>query len=131
MDNIDKEALLAGKVPAKAVFNERSLAVTKGMMQAGRVVQVFGIGFTAYDLSKASKKSLETGSMKPISAEVVRQAGGWGSAVAGMKIGAATGAALGVETGPGALLTGLVGGIVFGAAGYYGADWVADFIDEN
>jgi len=69
--------------------------------------------------------------MKPISAEVVRQAGGWGSAVAGMKIGAATGAALGIETGPGALLTGLVGGIVFGAAGYYGADWVADFIDEN
>lgn len=131
VDKIDKEALLAGKVPAKAVFNERSLAVTKGMMQAGRVVQVFGIGFTAYDLSKASKKSLETGSMKPISAEVVRQAGGWGSAVAGMKIGAATGAALGVETGPGALLTGLVGGIVFGAAGYYGADWVADFIDEN
>jgi hypothetical protein len=36
-----------------------------------------------------------------------------------------------IETGPGAIITGLVGGIVFGAAGYFGADWVADHIDKN
>lgn len=29
------------------------------------------------------------------------------------------------------MLTGLVGGIIFGTAGYFGADWVADYIDEN
>lgn len=131
VQNIDKEALLVGKVPAKAVFNESSLAVTQKMVQAGRVVKVFGIAFTAYDLGKASKTSVELGSVKPISAEVVRQAGGWGGAIAGAKIGAATGAALGIETGPGAIITGLVGGIVAGAAGYYGADWIADYIYED
>jgi hypothetical protein len=51
--------------------------------------------------------------------------------MAGFKIGAATGALLGVETGPGAIVSGLIGGIVFGGAGYFGADWVADYIDEN
>lgn len=39
--------------------------------------------------------------------------------------------AQGIETGPGAIITGLVGGIVAGAAGYYGADWIADHIYEN
>lgn len=82
-------------------------------------------------MGKASKTSVELGSVKPISAEVVRQAGGWGSAIAGAKIGAVTGAALGIETGPGTIITGLVGGIVAGAAGYYGAEWIADHIYEN
>ncbi|EIQ26602.1 putative membrane protein [Shigella boydii 965-58] len=41
------------------------------------------------------------------------------------------GASLGITTGPGAVATGIIGGIVFGAAGYFGADWVADYIDEN
>ena len=41
------------------------------------------------------------------------------------------GAAVGIETGPGVVLTGLIGGVIFGTAGYFGADWVADHIDEN
>ncbi len=36
-----------------------------------------------------------------------------------------------IETGPGAILTGAIGGLIFGTAGYFGADWIADFIDEN
>lgn len=48
-----------------------------------------------------------------------------------MKIGAVGGAVLGIETGPGAILTGALGGIVGGLAGYYGFDWIADHIDEN
>ena len=39
--------------------------------------------------------------------------------------------ALGIEADPEAIITGLVGGIVAGAAGYYGADWIADHIYEN
>ncbi|WP_421648306.1 hypothetical protein [Klebsiella pneumoniae] len=61
----------------------------------------------------------------------LRQAGGWGMAVAGAKIGTVAGAAVGIETGPGVVLTGLIGGVIFGTAGYFGADWVADHIDEN
>ena len=69
--------------------------------------------------------------MAPISAEVVRQAGGWGASIAGLKIGAMLGASVGIETGPGVIITGGIGRIIFGAAGYFGADWVADFIYEN
>ena len=52
-------------------------------------------------------------------------------AAAGFKVGGVVGAALGIETGPGAILTGAIGGIVFGTAGYFGADWVADHIYAN
>ncbi|CZF87012.1 hypothetical protein [Grimontia marina] len=129
--DIDKEVLLANKVPAKAVFTPESYAFVKQVGKVGRVVQVFGFAFTAYDLSVATQESIKTESMKPISAEVVRQVGGWGAAVAGAKVGTVAGAAVGIETGPGAIVTGLIGGIIFGAAGYFGADWVADFIYEN
>lgn len=130
--DIDKEILIKGeKIPAKAIFTPESLNLVKNFSKVGRVVQVVGIAFTAYDLEQATEKSVETGSIKPISAEVMRQAGGWGGFVAGAKIGSVAGAAVGIETGPGAFLTGLVGGIIFGSAGYYGADWVADYIDEN
>lgn len=130
--DVDKEILIKGeKIPAKAIFTPKSLNFVKGMAKAGRVVQVVGIVLTAYDLEQAIEKSVQTGSVKPISAEVIRQAGGWGGFAAGAKIGTVAGAAVGIETGPGAVITGLVGGIIFGAAGYYGADWIADYIDEN
>lgn len=38
---------------------------------------------------------------------------------------------MGIETGPGAILTGAVGAVIFGAAGDFGADWIADYIGEN
>ncbi|WP_160077495.1 glycine zipper family protein [Pseudomonas sp. 8AS] len=117
--DIDKEVLVHGKkVPASAIFTPESLKTTKGIVKGARVVQVLGIAFTAYDLTTATQES-------------IRQAGGWGAAWAGFKVGGAAGAALGFETGPGAIVTGLIGGIVVGAAGYFGADWVADHIYEN
>lgn len=130
--DIDKEVLLNGeKIPASAIFTPETLKYTKYFTRGARVVQVTGIIFTAYDLEQATEKSIEKGSVKPITAEVIRQAGGWGAAIAGAKIGTVAGATVGIESGPGAILTGLVGGIIFGTAGYFGADWVADFIDEN
>ncbi len=64
------------KIPSKAIFTPESLSLVKGMAKAGRVVQVVGIVLTAYDLEQATEKSIKTGSVKPISAEVIRQAGG-------------------------------------------------------
>lgn len=130
--DIDKEVLLQGeKIPASAIFTPETLQYTKYFIRAARVVKVTGIVFTAYDLDQATEKSLNNDSVKPITAEVIRQAGGWGMAMAGAKIGVVAGEAIGIETGPGAALSGLIGGIIFGAAGYVGADWVADLIDEN
>jgi hypothetical protein len=38
---------------------------------------------------------------------------------------------IGIETGPGAIITGAVGSVIFGTVGYLGADWIADFIYKD
>src|SRR5262249_51927355 len=124
---IEGEALLEGKVPASAIKSGGAMALTRGL----RFVQVVGMVLTVYDVSKATVKSVKQNSFKPITTEGIRQVGGWGGALAGMKIGGLAGAALGIETGPGAILTGFAGALIFGTAGYFGADWLADKIDEN
>jgi hypothetical protein len=50
---------------------------------------------------------------------------------AGAKAGVLIGGAAGIESGPGLVLTAIGGGIIFGIAGYMGADWIADFIYED
>ena len=110
---------------------ERAYSKAKVIGKVGRVLMVVGVVFTAVDLGLAGKRSVEQNSFKPIGAEVVRQAGGWGMALAGVKIGAVAGAAVGVATGPGLIVTGAIGAVIFGAAGYFGADWIADHISPN
>jgi len=126
--DIDKEVLVKGSVPANAIFTPRSYAVTSGIVRGLKVVRIFAIIYTAYDLEQAGQQSIQQNSVKPISREVIRQAGGWGGAMAGARIGAAVGAACGIETGPGAIVTGAIGGIIFCTAGYFGADWIAGYI---
>lgn len=75
--DIDKEVLLNGKkIPASAIFTPETLKYTKYFTRGARVVQVTGIVFTAYDLEQATEKSIKKGSVKPITAEVIRQADG-------------------------------------------------------
>jgi len=123
----DKEVLIKGPVPAGAVKGATSMAITRSLQG----VQVVGFVVTAVDLTHATQKSVQQNSIKPIAAETVRQAGGWGMAWAGAKLGAMGGAALGIETGPGALITGAIGAVAGGVAGYWGFDWIADHIDAN
>ena len=123
----DAEVLVKGPVPPSAV----SGAATMGMRRAVQGVQVVGFVMTAVDINAAVDKSIQKQSVKPIAAEGIRQAGGWAAAWAGVKIGGAGGALIGIETGPGAVVTGAVGAMVFGTAGYFGFDWVADHIDAN
>ncbi len=123
----DKEVLIKGGVPAAAVKGPGAMALTRGLQG----VQIIGFTMTAVNVAHAAEKSVHSGSAKPLAAETVRQVGGWASAWAGMKLGAAGGALLGIETGPGAIASGAVGGIVGGFAGYFGFDWIADHIDAN
>ncbi|MFA8325282.1 glycine zipper family protein [Burkholderia ubonensis] len=129
-EGLDKEVLVKPNpmVPPSGIYTERGLAVTLGLVKFARVVQVVGIVFTAYDLGVATNESFEAKSVKPIEKEVIRQMGGWGGAIAGWKMGAAAGALVGLETGPGAVITGLVGGVVFGSIGYFGGGFAADEI---
>ena len=115
----DREVLLEGAVPASAVKGAGAMAVTRGF----QVVAGVGIALTAYDLAKAGQESRREHSVVPLASEAGRQAGGWAGAWAGAAIGGATGAALGIETGPGAIVTGAVGSLIFGVAGFFGADW--------
>ncbi len=123
----DKEVLLKGHIPASAVKGPLAIGMTRGLQG----VQIIGFALTAADMTHAARKSHDQHSVKPLAAETIRQAGGWASAWAGMKIGAAGDALVGIETGPGAAVTGAIGGIAGGLAGYYGFDWIADHIDRN
>jgi hypothetical protein len=123
----DREVLVRGAVPASAIKGAGAIAT----LRVVQGLQIVGFAITAYDLANATEKSIEHHSVKPIAAETLRQAGGWGMAWAGAKVGAGIGAFFGIESGPGAIVTGAVGAIGFGAAGYFGADWVADHIDAN
>jgi len=130
---IDKEVLVQPRpsVPAEGVFSQKGLAISLGIVKYARVVQVIGIGFTAYDLGVAADESYKTKSVRPMEKEMVRQIGGWGGAVVGAKMGAAAGALVGLETGPGTIITGAIGGIIFGAIGYFGGSAVADQIPNQ
>ena len=135
MEQVEGEVLLEGSVPKSAVQTAEAAALelkTLGMMSRGaRVLGVIGVVLTVYDLGSATAESVQTQSIKPISAEAIRQVGGWGGAWAGMQMGFMAGAAVGIETGPGALLTGLAGGLFFGAVGFWAGDKVADTISPN
>jgi hypothetical protein len=110
---------------------ERVYSKARILGRVGRVLTVIGVVVTLAEVTQATQRSINQNSFRPIGAELIRQAGGWGGTVAGAKIGFMTGALFGIESGPGAILTGAVGAIVFGAAGYFGADWIADFVSPN
>lgn len=123
----DAEVLIKGSVPATAIKGAAAMAMTKAVQG----VQIVGFVMTAVDVANATEKSLQTNSPKPLIAESIRQTGGWAAAWAGVKLGALAGAAVGIETGPGAVITGLIGATIGGVAGYCAFDWVADHIDAN
>lgn len=124
---IDREVLIRGWVPAGAIKSSFSMGMTRGL----QFVQGVGIVMSAYDLGKAGAQSYQQRSARPIAAEAVRQGGSWAAAWAGMKLGALTGGVVGIETGPGAIVTAAAGGLIGGIAGYFGADWIADKISPN
>ena len=119
--NVEKEVLLEGRVPATAIKSAGSMHLTQGL----RVVQFVGMALTVVDMTRAANQSMTTHSAVPLAAETIRQTGSWSGALLGARIGGMAGAAVGVETGPGAIVTGAVGALIFGTAGYFGADWVA------
>lgn len=125
--SVEREVLLEGAVPKEAIKSAPAMSLTRSL----RVVQMLGVAFSAYDLSRATVKSVKTESAAPLVAESIRQTGGWASAWMGAKAGGALGLALGIETGPGAILMGAGGALIFGAAGYFGFDWLADGLDAN
>jgi hypothetical protein len=141
---VDREAVIEGEIPAAAVKSAGSMAVTRSL----QLVEGVGIVMSVWDLEKATNRSVETHSAAPIERETMRQAGGWAGALGGRvlvksgvtlatrwaaamadaEIGGEAGAALGIETGPGAIVTGLVGGLIGGIVGFVAADALSDLL---
>jgi len=97
----------------------------------GRVFLVVGVVVDTAQMGSAAVESYQRGSVKPIAAQSIRTAGRWAMAWAGAKAGMAAGGLAGVESGPGMVLTAIGGGLIGGTAGYFGADWIADWIYED
>jgi hypothetical protein len=97
----------------------------------GRVFLVVGVAVDTMRMGQAAVQSHRQGSVKPLAAQTVRTAGSLAMAWAGAKAGIAAGGLAGVETGPGMVLTAIGGGLIGGTAGYFGADWIADWIYED
>ena len=125
--HLDKEILIEGSIPPSAIKGGMAKGLTHGL----QFISLVGIVLSTHDLYLATNQSIAKNSVKPIAAEVVKQAGGWGGAYAGMQLGATLGALVGIETGPGAVLTAAAGSIIFGVSGYLGADWISDYITDN
>ncbi|AXE92512.1 UNVERIFIED_ORG: hypothetical protein ABIC54_003479 [Burkholderia sp. 1263] len=135
--NLDKEVLIQPRpvVPGEGVFSQRGLAISLGIVKYARVVRVAGLAFTGYDLSVATGQSIHLKSIRPLEKEVIRQTGGWAGSWAGAaasaRVGASVGAMVGIELGPGAVITGALGGIIFGAIGYFGGSMIANEIPDQ
>jgi hypothetical protein len=116
----DREILIEGEIPLGAVKSGAARAASYGLQFLTGVAIIV----SAYDLGLAARESIEHRSIRPLANESLRQASGWGGALAGARIGAMTGAAVSVETGPGAAIGAAIGGALGGIAGYFGASWV-------
>jgi hypothetical protein len=138
---VDNEYLVkpAPVVPADGLLSKRGLALMLGLEKWARVVQVFGVFFTGYDIAMAGEESIRIKSYKPIEKSALRQIAGWegslggrwAGAAIGARIGAADGTLCGIELGPGAFITGLVGGLIGGAIGYFGESYILDKAGVN
>ena len=81
---------------------------------AGMSLTAVAAAHTVMNISAAYQLSKSTGSAVPIVEQGTREIGSWGGGSLG---GFLLGAAVGVETGPGALITGLIGGYIGSHAG--------------
>jgi hypothetical protein len=124
----EREMVAKGSIPSAAIETRALRAAKFG----ARFLGYAGVAVTAYDLTGAALESVELGSPRPIAAETVRQAGGWGGGVAGAALGAKLGGTSGWALGPwGAFGLGVGLAVVGGVGGYFGADFLADFVHPN
>ena len=120
------EALLAGTIEPSAMTTTMPPSLQGGtalfLTRGSQALSVVGALGTTYRLSSSVDQSFSLGTPAPVGSQIVREAGGWAGAWMGFKGGAAFCGALGIESGPGALVTGLAGGIVGGFVGYWAGD---------
>jgi hypothetical protein len=133
---LDTEVLVKPNVSIgrDAIFSKTGYKVALGFEKWARVVNVFGVFLTGYDIGLSAQESVHIKSIRPLEYSVLRNLAGWEGSLVGSWAGAALGARMGgtagmivgIETGPGALITGAVGGIIGGAIGFFAEDYVLE-----
>jgi outer membrane lipoprotein SlyB len=123
VEAVERDAGLAKQI-------DHEVRVRPARVQAGGALGIAGIALTMYDAAETGQTmSRQLGQGNATAAESTllhfgaRNVGGW----TGAGLGAVGGAALGVESGPGLLVTGAIGGI----AGTVAGDKVAAWMDER
>ncbi|NIK03059.1 XVIPCD domain-containing protein [Xanthomonas cannabis] len=109
---------------AEAAASRRlSSGTVRGLGVAGAAAAVYDLGATARNTERLDAQGNSTAA----DAEVTRYATRNVGAVGGAVLGSSVGAALGVESGPGLLVTGAIGGVV----GAVGGDKLANAINDH
>ena len=98
---------------------------------SGSFLLVAGVAVDAWRMKKAIGRSLDTKTMRPAAAQATRSLSTWGAAWAGAELLGLGGALAGLETGPGAIVTGGVGALVGGCLGMFASDWLAQRIEST
>ena len=112
-----------------------SIAKVSGEVAAskasGSVLFAVGLAADAWRMKKAIDRSLEAKTVRPAAAQATRSLTTWGATWAGAELLGIGGALAGLETGPGALVTGGVGAVVGGCLGMFASDWLAKKIEPS
>lgn len=106
--------------------------VTSGLSNSkppGGFLFAMGVAMDAWHMNIAIHRSLERKTLRPAAAQATRSLTTWGAAWAGAELLGLGGALAGIETGPGALVTGGIGALVGGCLGMFASDWLAQKIE--
>lgn len=118
---------LGAPIAAETAAAARSLrpgmgVAAKGLGVAAAAATAYDIADTAHDVGRLRAQGNETAAEDRITRFAAQNLGGWGGAAAGF----GAGAMAGVESGPGLLVTGAVGGVIGAVAGDEVATWSRD-----
>ncbi len=97
---------------------------------SGGVVFALGVASDAWQMKKAIDRSVEAGTLRPAAAQATRSLTTWGAVWAGAELLGLGGALVGIETGPGVVVTSGIGAIVGGFIGLFASNWLARKIEN-
>ena len=119
---VDQEVLVKGADKKSIDAVMRPYQYKTGMVAKNMLYPV-AIIITIQELATATKQSIETNSVNPLTKELTKQVSGWGCAWIGAKIGASIGSGIPFA---GTVIGGIVGSFIGGLWGYYGTELFID-----